>query len=1542
MNNRLTPIYKVFSAEKFDTITGGKIAANTQYLSLTKDIAGAIGLNPDDSVYQELIDMKGSIFRNEDGSIGYKSHAGRIVQHGEAVIPYASYGGVNSNWVSKMDQGLFGYSVRNNKGVRLSDGQIETLLNRYKDEWAGVNFESNVEVYNMLEGIFQKEGLKAGYSIEDINKITLPKILINDSEKSMNHLGYMRIGSIDSNVRSVLEQYGDKTKALIEKAVPTEQALRAFFSNEEKMYKVFSANGFDSWGSFMKAVREESYAADRLLFGKGGVFEGYFAIGNDAIAKHKNKGSIAIGVLEETIAMLGKYSDVNDINDLIENKTSRQRGLQKLIDLVNNTQDDQGNYIYRFFKGTDNIGYELKLNGESLMLKSSGKLKEGLTDFDVMDASRLENLVNKVNDIIKAKQAELGMDVNSIEAMQDQLIHTADDYEDGPYKLIGRMGYIKDKDGKLIITHSSGIGSNKLTIESETQSGMTYEYVQAKKQLMELQADREQLGQEIRAAEKAGAVVDDAYYEKYGVWGNQIEMLKAQVNDLKETGHLFEFSDRERNILNQRTLSEDYYTNLQKRILNKDDILTEKAINTNRALRGLDRSRYSENHRVFGFLEEELMGQMYYNRYEEELLTPKLLKSKEYQHLQGIYDSYVTKQGKRLGTENAQKIYDLQMVELANKFNNGNRSRITLKDMTDAGFEILTPQQYAERFGDVGVPGYENVVKNNIILDLGKEFDTALNDTNAYQRYVAVPGAGDIVGDADIKKDWHVAAGGLVRAYQEDYMGLRGEDPNYEDRRKQVMDRIARKTEELNDSTAGYIKKKGILHQRAKQHIYTAMDRTKIMSIPAEKSDLLNRAMAHGKSLAQWREEGVYYDAFFDSYESFKKRGFFSDETLKAYGMSSEQEMIDYLQTHGTVMIDDRYPNIRQTSLTSARHYLYMGDELHATNASYGMQETLLKILGDSDGDSVSKFMITNQGVSHGQYERFRILAEEQADQMSFGSIDERNAWVKTETMKNANITEKIYDDFSAVDAEAVMQATTVNTVYHEDVVSGYFDDWWKTREAQSLTGRKGSLIAELQGGTSILGREKLTALATDPTFEQVKDSLSSVNHILEDVKKNAEYLNGDYDLILKGSSNILDYQGDETTVLDKALTAMQYLRDNNLGGITDDVLSTAEMAAKQRVRINSYYSEILSKLGIGAVGNVNSAFYATTQTIKNFYSLPGSTKDQRIKNEIYTALGYEFEQSSISSKKIVLKSGDTRLINLTDNLNNIRKYGYDKLSDVGQEAMAYMKQYGDADKAIKQYNLISKTIDLGVENTFDLKTQRDEILEFMYGNMLQAHSDVWRDEQMSKMARAYSSIATGKANPEAVTLAAGMLANSLLGQAINDTAGTVGDVVPKSTTKSAEQILLANSAIGKDATDLVAKGVNKIKNLATSSVSGTSTGAALAMGVVGLAGGLIAAGYASGNPLNDANPETVAKEQTRPRMSFGPDMPQMAPNNTGGYIINIKGDTSKGNRQLKRAMKMAANNSVGGAVNINMSLKTSREGGYTDKDIENILSNYF
>ena len=141
----------------------------------------------------------------------------------------------------------------------------------------------------------------------------------------------------------------------------------------------------------------------------------------------------------------------------------------------------------------------------------------------------------------------------------------------------------------------------------------------------------------------------------------------------------------------------------------------------------------------------------------------------------------------------------------------------------------------------------------------------------------------------------------------------------------------------------------------------------------------------------------------------------------------------------------------------------------------------------------------------------------------------------------------------------------------------------------------------------------------------------------------------------------------------------------------------------------------------------------------------------------------------------------------------------------------------------------------------------------------------------------------------------------------------------------------------------IISSVMESASNTISSMASKSGIGSALTASVVGLAGGLIASGYASGNPLNDARPETITQESsTLPLPNFGGGQPNIAPNNTGGYIININGNTRKGNRQLKRALKHAANASVGGGVNVNMNIRSSNSAGYSDKDIENVLNEYF
>ncbi len=1538
---------KVFSAEAFDEITGGGMAANKQRLSLSKDLVGAI--DPKDpakkKLYDDLWTLKGKLVRNDDGTIAYIGSDGKIVKHGDAILPYATYGGSESNWVSKMQQGVLGFEISDKKGRVLSDKQISELINKHADMFEGFNFNDEKAVQKRLQDVLELEGLKGNYIIEDINKTTLPKILINDAEKSMNHMGYMRIGTIDSAVEGVLKEYGDDTAELIGKTVPTEKALRAFFSDKTKLQEALEKHNFKSFDDFLGAVREESYAADRMLFGKGGMFEGFVAIGNDNLLGHKNKGSMMTGAINEAIAMLGKYE-----NGGVENDESYKLGLKKFAEIVNQGTSEDAD-AYKFFKSSTGKGYNFEVVGSGLMLEHHGGLKQGLSDADIVDSKRMESLFEHINDILISKGA----------GQEDQLVHMLDevDKETGETvkkKTIGRMFYTVDENGNYTAQGGVGSAGMKLVKDSETQSGMSQEYVDVKKRIQELREDRETLMASLNGRE----MTSDELLEVTKM-SDQIDMLEQKAADLNETGHLFRYGDRERNIFSQAMLNDDVYDIIEDSA-GKDIAeggMGRRVLKDNEALRGIDRSKFSDDYQVFGFLEDELMGQKYFNPYEERRLTKEMLEQEDYAHLKGVYKDIVEKRGKNLGVQSAEEIHGLRMVEMAQQYNN-KLGGLTHSDLEKAGFEIMTPEQYSQAFGSVGASDAQNVVNRNVLIDLGEEFDTMIG-WEGRNRYVAVPGMGSVVGDSDIKKDWHSAASKLTHLYEDQYLDLQGQETG---KYKEVVQRLSKQVDEIGNATASYTTKKNLVDQRSTSEVYAAMDRTKIMSLPDQDNPLLERAMVHGKSIAEWQRQGMYYDAAFDSYELFEKRGFFNDDTLKQFGMQNKDEMVEYLKTHGVTMVDDRYPNIRDTSLTTVRHYLMDTNEMHATNATYLTKETLLKVLGDSDGDSRSGFVLTQGGVSHAKYEHARIQAIEGMDlgdgrKLAFASDNERENYIKEQVIKATGLSEEEYDNFRGIDIYAAVEAKTTNAVYHQRAVNTNIEDFLKTKRAQAIHAGDESVISELAGGRSILGREKLMALSHDPTFDEVDTNIKEVNRMFDILKQNIDDIDdAGIKETVSNFTSIIDAKN-EVKVLDDALFAMESLRNKGTGKITNEMLHSVEDAVRQRVRIGSYHSEILSKLGISAVGNVNFAFYGATQAIKNYYGTPGTSNADKAKSRILTAMGYEIEQSSISSKKIQIKAGDTRGITLSEILNRIK--GGEALGSMDDEeslmnmGMKWMREYADQGKAVAQYeNITSKLPIPDVSFNVKDKTQHAAIADYMYKQTLEAYHEVYNNETMKKVANAYSKVGTRNANPHAIEYAQGMLENSLLGQATHDISGVEPDVLPepgkRRTTGNIDDHIETNrkrmQQLGQNSTDevasLVKKGMSKIKNRATANLGGSGAGRGLAMGVLGLAVGLIASGYASGNPLNDANPEQVAQEQTKPRMSFGPEGQQFAPNNTGGYIINIKGDTSKGNRQLKKALKQAANASVGGGVNINMSLKTSREGGYSNSDIENILSNYF
>ena len=151
--------------------------------------------------------------------------------------------------------------------------------------------------------------------------------------------------------------------------------------------------------------------------------------------------------------------------------------------------------------------------------------------------------------------------------------------------------------------------------------------------------------------------------------------------------------------------------------------------------------------------------------------------------------------------------------------------------------------------------------------------------------------------------------------------------------------------------------------------------------------------------------------------------------------------------------------------------------------------------------------------------------------------------------------------------------------------------------------------------------------------------------------------------------------------------------------------------------------------------------------------------------------------------------------------------------------------------------------------------------------------------------------------------------------------------------------------SLNESHSDQSKKIANKVIKDAEKSVSSSSS-SGIALGVLGLASGLLISGFAGGNPLRNANPQDITEENPNIQAMSVPDFFEnqngyVTGNSQKGYVLNIKADTDKGQRHMKKALKEAVRSSAGGAVSINMNFKSNNSGGYSDRDIENLISNY-
>lgn len=1570
---------KVADARTFDAVTGGNISANTIKLSTAKDF---INISKEERLlhadkYERLMNLMGDIEMTPEGVVNYKSAVGDIVKNGETIIPFATYGGESTRWSSKMHRSLLRFQVYNQQGVALTEAEINEVLKNKASVFKNINMDNKEErLKAFLDAL---EGYDVNFTIEDVNRTTLPKILANDSEKSMNHLLYAKTGTINAQVAQVFKNYSDETAELLQGTVLTEQSLMAYFKDVQKRTDVVKQAGFDSWESFMKAWSDEMYTMTDVLFGKGGIFEGFTDIANDNLLGHGNAGTTLIGSLNETVAMLGKYSSV----DKIESKDSLQLGFKKFVELYNKeTIDSEGNKIYenRFFKDGSGKGIGIELVDGRLRLEGGRSLDASLDNSDIVDYNSLEKLVREANEFLVDEGA----------TKEDQLIHKVKQVkEDGRNvfyvddegeEIFGRMLYGK-KDGKDIIEGSIGSTYKKIVIDPETQSGMPQEYFDTKMEYMKLKGKKVNMEHQLAAKkdelERIAALdpssIDPGDLDEIKELEQEVAQANVDLANMDEyltnieavnnnkTG--FRIGDQEEKIIKNYFISEDRFDAIDERV--RTGQLSEEAFKSSQILSSIDRTRYGEGNAsvVYQTLIDDLHNQRYYNPYfDTEKLTAKKVKAGgKYEHLKDIYDQ-VVKSGDSpiLGVETAQLMKDIQMASLANEYNNNNKN---LKQLTDAGFEIITPEQYIQQFGDPNVPNYESVYKKNVLMELD------MMDGSG-PRYVAVPAMGSVLDKAEIKQDWHKHAGFLAKTYVEEFEKAHM-NPNEVPKIIEKMDKIEL---DLNKSTSEFTTKGSALHKRMKQEVHAAVDRVKIISTMADpNSPLMKQAQIDGRSLADWVNDGVYVDYAFDSLEAFEKRGYFDKDYLEKMGMSRE-DMIEHLRTHGDVMMDDRYPNIRERSLTPVRHFLAVDDQgmnFLANNATMMAPWTMLAMNADSDGDSVSRFLAKHKNIDHVQYgvarQRAisRVSTVEGYDAMDAAAKeklirDEAVHIMKNDfgikTKKNPNLAVEAYDIFFEREAEMQLSAMDDNIRWYNNVKKTWESDSKKTIMAMAMKNGEGFTGAEVAGGKSLFGQTRFTTLTETPTWKKVRHNMDQVNQALSLIQNNSHLLSPETQEyakeLLEGSADIFSFN-DENKILDQALVAMNDLAKNADAPVDEKGFSNFTQAAVERSRINKYHIEGMKKLGVTATGNVNTTLYGVSQAIKSHYGDVNSPLYNEIMRSITSDMSYLLEEAPISGKKHEVKAGDTRLIELGKAFRDMEQKG--PTDEVVANMENYFKTYMNHDEIEDAYDAMVNRA--RVPEAKRLTTQAEKV-NYMVGQYTQYISEALDpNSELYAEVKGHSLFGRKGTSSEAIKITNGRV----------KTGTNLGDVIYQTTGRKLENYKLPKTINADNAQEAAKKmiqtntlpdinpnekriveGIESISNKISKTIMSSSGGMkkSLGLGVVGLAAGLIAAGYASGNPLDDPDPATIDQKgyegvKAAPEMMFSSGQ-GFAPNNTGGYIINIKGDTRKGNRQLKKALKQATRNAVG-PTGVTMNIRTSQsQGTYSDQDIENILNNYF
>lgn len=287
-----------------------------------------------------------------------------------------------------------------------------------------------------------------------------------------------------------------------------------------------------------------------------------------------------------------------------------------------------------------------------------------------------------------------------------------------------------------------------------------------------------------------------------------------------------------------------------------------------------------------------------------------------------------------------------------------------------------------------------------------------------------------------------------------------------------------------------------------------------------------------------------------------EKMGYFEDNTLKQFGMSSREDMIEHLKTNGTMDITGRYPFIMNKSQLAT--HVFLDETLDGSpNRTRVSGVTLLKPNADNDGDSFSSFRIQfDHNGSAVDYSLYKAKG--------YSAVDE------------GLMTKSMYKEFERLETYTTLEAMTHNKEIQKEVNSALIKDRlknMKTGNADML-----SSLADVEGN-SIFTRNSMARNITMPNLDEHTKIEENVNSMLEHARG----------FLSESDSRLETLQGDINVgdSVKKMHVALDILEQNK---VDPNLISQYELNSVKRFHIDRYSAEMMGKTGLAATGNVNVA----------------------------------------------------------------------------------------------------------------------------------------------------------------------------------------------------------------------------------------------------------------------------------------------------------------------------------------------------------------